>query len=106
MREAGVQGEHPQAAAALTATGERDPAAFTTALAGTIKSVTGPANAKGRRSKLDYMYKPATGTHVTAVQDSFGLRLTSTYNLKYGLVEAAAASKLMWLHSDSYAART
>jgi RHS repeat-associated protein len=56
---------------------------------GNVKSVTGPANEKGQRYRLDYEYDPATSTHVTATKDSFGYRSTSTYNLKYGLVETA-----------------
>ncbi|MEJ3748544.1 SpvB/TcaC N-terminal domain-containing protein [Actinomycetes bacterium KLBMP 9797] len=56
---------------------------------GNLKSVTGPANAKGQRYRLDYEYDPATTTHVTAMKDSFGYRSTNTYNLKYGLVETA-----------------
>ena len=56
---------------------------------GNLKSVTGPANAKGQRYRLDYEYDPATTTYVTATKDSFGYRSTTTYNLKYGLVETS-----------------
>ncbi|MFK3979614.1 SpvB/TcaC N-terminal domain-containing protein [Micromonospora sp. NPDC050397] len=54
---------------------------------GNLKSVTNPSNAKGQRYRIDYEYDPATTTHVTATRDSFGLRSTSTYNLRHGLVE-------------------
>jgi len=54
---------------------------------GNVKQVTGPANANGQRFRLDYEYDPATTTYRTAVTDSFGLRSTSTYHLKYGTVE-------------------
>ncbi|MEJ3742963.1 SpvB/TcaC N-terminal domain-containing protein [Actinomycetes bacterium KLBMP 9797] len=56
---------------------------------GNLKSVTGPANEKDQRYRLEYEYDPATTTHVTATKDSFGYRSTAAYNLKYGLVETS-----------------
>jgi RHS repeat-associated protein len=51
---------------------------------GTLRSVTSPPNEKGQRYRLDYEYDPVIASHITATTDSFGLRSTSTYNLKYG----------------------
>ncbi|WP_189077520.1 SpvB/TcaC N-terminal domain-containing protein [Mangrovihabitans endophyticus] len=54
---------------------------------GNVQSVTEPPNAGRQRYKVTYEYDPALATHVTAVTDSFGLRSTTSYNLKYGLPE-------------------
>jgi RHS repeat-associated protein len=55
---------------------------------GNVKSVTGPANAKGQRFRQDYTYDPVVATHVTSIADSYGLRSTATYNLSFGQVES------------------
>ncbi|MGW0998181.1 SpvB/TcaC N-terminal domain-containing protein [Streptomyces sp. NPDC002523] len=52
---------------------------------GNLKSVTGPANAKSQRYTLEYGYDATVGAHVTSVEDSFGYRSTSDFDLKYGL---------------------
>jgi RHS repeat-associated protein len=54
---------------------------------GNLASVTGPPNKSGQRYQLSYTYDPAVDTHIASVTDSFGLRSTMTYNLKYGQVE-------------------
>ncbi|MGA4979370.1 SpvB/TcaC N-terminal domain-containing protein [Streptomyces cinereoruber] len=54
---------------------------------GNLKSVTGPANAQGQRYKLEYGYDTTVGVHVESVEDSFGYRSSTAYNLKYGLPE-------------------
>ncbi|MGO4636435.1 SpvB/TcaC N-terminal domain-containing protein [Streptomyces sp. 2RAF24] len=54
---------------------------------GNLKSVTGPANAKGQRYTLEYGYDTTVGVHVESVEDSFGYRSSTAYNLKYGQPE-------------------
>ncbi|MEV7523613.1 SpvB/TcaC N-terminal domain-containing protein [Streptomyces sp. NPDC091371] len=54
---------------------------------GNLKSVTGPANAKGQRYKLEYGYDTTVGVHVESIEDSFGYRSSTAYNLKYGQPE-------------------
>ncbi|GAA2811363.1 hypothetical protein GCM10019017_66510 [Streptomyces showdoensis] len=54
---------------------------------GNLKSVTGPANARGQRYTLEYGYDTTVGVHIESVEDSFGYRSTTAYNLKYGLPE-------------------
>jgi RHS repeat-associated protein len=54
---------------------------------GNLKAVIGPPNKDGQRYRLDYGYDPVVATHVESVTDSFGLRSTTTHNLKFGLVE-------------------
>ncbi|MCY0939523.1 SpvB/TcaC N-terminal domain-containing protein, partial [Streptomyces sp. H34-S4] len=56
-------------------------------LDGNLKSVTGPANAKGQRYKLEYGYDTTVGVHVESIEDSFGYRSSTAYNLKYGQPE-------------------
>ncbi|MFF0206179.1 SpvB/TcaC N-terminal domain-containing protein [Streptomyces sp. NPDC005017] len=52
---------------------------------GNLKSVTGPANAKGQRYKLEYGYDTTVGVHVVSIEDSFGYRSTTAHDLKYGV---------------------
>ncbi|WDN56123.1 SpvB/TcaC N-terminal domain-containing protein [Streptomyces clavuligerus] len=54
---------------------------------GNLKSVTGPANAKGQRYTLQYGYDTTVGVHIESVEDSFGHRSSAAYNLKYGQPE-------------------
>ncbi|MET0491636.1 MAG: SpvB/TcaC N-terminal domain-containing protein [Actinoplanes sp.] len=54
---------------------------------GNLQTLTQPPNLNGQRYKLTYEYDPALSTHVTATADSFGLRSTTSYNLKYGRPE-------------------
>ncbi|MER5711648.1 SpvB/TcaC N-terminal domain-containing protein [Streptomyces sp. NPDC002122] len=54
---------------------------------GNLRSVTGPANAKGQRYKLEYGYDTTVGVHVESIEDSFGYRSSTAYNLKYGRPE-------------------
>ncbi|MFH8477069.1 SpvB/TcaC N-terminal domain-containing protein [Streptomyces sp. NPDC018000] len=54
---------------------------------GNLKSVTGPANAQGQRYKLEYGYDTTVGVHVESIEDSFGYRSSTAYNLKYGQPE-------------------
>jgi RHS repeat-associated protein len=54
---------------------------------GTLRSVTGPPNAKGQRYRLDYTYDPTISAHIASTADSFGYHSTATYNLKYGQPE-------------------
>ncbi|MFJ7416102.1 SpvB/TcaC N-terminal domain-containing protein [Streptomyces sp. NPDC098077] len=54
---------------------------------GNLKSVTGPANAKGQRYKLGYGYDTTVGVHVESIEDSFGYRSSTAYNLTYGQPE-------------------
>nr|CEL15614.1 Mll6838 protein [Kibdelosporangium sp. MJ126-NF4] len=51
---------------------------------GNLKSVTNPANATGQRYKLEYGYDTVVGVHIESIVDSFGLRSSTTHNLKYG----------------------
>ena len=52
---------------------------------GNLKSVTGPPNETGQRYRIEYGYDATVGVHVESVIDSFGLRSTTTHNLKHGL---------------------
>ncbi|MFJ6352732.1 SpvB/TcaC N-terminal domain-containing protein [Streptomyces sp. NPDC092046] len=52
---------------------------------GNLKSVTGPSNAEGQRYTLSYGYDPTVGVQIESVEDSFGYRSTSAYNLRYGV---------------------
>ncbi|TCO55829.1 SpvB/TcaC N-terminal domain-containing protein [Actinocrispum wychmicini] len=51
---------------------------------GNLKAVTNPANKTGQRYKLEYGYDTVVGVHIESVVDSFGLRSSTTHNLKYG----------------------
>ncbi|MFJ6438442.1 SpvB/TcaC N-terminal domain-containing protein [Streptomyces sp. NPDC091416] len=52
---------------------------------GNLKAVTGPANAKGQRYTHTYGYDPTVGVQIESVEDSFGYRSTSAYDLRYGV---------------------
>ncbi|MFJ7958180.1 SpvB/TcaC N-terminal domain-containing protein [Streptomyces sp. NPDC096319] len=52
---------------------------------GNLKSVTGPANARGQRYELEYGYDTTVGVHIESVQDSFGYRSTAAHDLRYGV---------------------
>ncbi|MEN3361162.1 MAG: hypothetical protein V7637_5144 [Mycobacteriales bacterium] len=54
---------------------------------GNVESVTYPPNATNQRYRVDYTYDPTVATYPATIQDSFGLRSSATYNLKYGKVE-------------------
>ncbi|MDX2564918.1 SpvB/TcaC N-terminal domain-containing protein [Streptomyces sp. TX20-6-3] len=54
---------------------------------GNLRSVTGPANAKGQRYTLEYGYDTTVGVHIESIEDSFGYRSSTAYNLKYGRPE-------------------
>ncbi|MEV0618191.1 SpvB/TcaC N-terminal domain-containing protein [Nonomuraea sp. NPDC050404] len=51
---------------------------------GMVKQLTGPANHKGQRYRLTFTYDPVTGSYVTSTTDSFGLRSSSAYDLRFG----------------------
>lgn len=53
---------------------------------GNLLQVTMPANAAGQRYQSTYEYDPVVQTYAAAETDSFGYRVTTTYNLKYGAV--------------------
>jgi RHS repeat-associated protein len=52
---------------------------------GNLKKITGSENEKGQRYTITYQYDPEVSTHITRVQDSFGLFSESTYNYLYGV---------------------
>ncbi|SMD26223.1 SpvB/TcaC N-terminal domain-containing protein [Kibdelosporangium aridum] len=54
---------------------------------GNLTSVTGPPNKFSQRYRVGYTYDPVVNTHLEAVTDSFGLRSSSTTNLKFGQAE-------------------
>ncbi|MFB7516554.1 SpvB/TcaC N-terminal domain-containing protein [Streptomyces sp. NPDC056144] len=54
---------------------------------GNLASVTGPANARGQRYKLEYGYDTTVGVHIESIEDSFGYRSSTAYDLKYGQPE-------------------
>jgi RHS repeat-associated protein len=55
---------------------------------GNIRAVVNPPNERGQRYRLDYTYDGVVGQYVESITDSFGLRSTASYNLKFGLVES------------------
>src|SRR5262249_40425566 len=59
---------------------------------GRLSRVTGPANAGGERSTLDYVYDTTVGVHVISVTDHFGHTSTATYNFKQALVATSTDS--------------
>jgi len=50
---------------------------------GAIRSMTGPPNLHGQREVLRYEHDPVTGTHVTRIEDHFGLASTATHDLRF-----------------------
>ncbi|MEO3780224.1 SpvB/TcaC N-terminal domain-containing protein [Micromonospora sp. B11E3] len=56
---------------------------------GNLRAVVNPANRTGQRYRLAYAYDTAVDQYVESVTDSFGYRSSSTYNLKFGLVETS-----------------
>lgn len=53
---------------------------------GNMTSVVGPANYKGQRYTLDYLYDNSVYTHNINVKDSFGYTSSSQYDLAFGKV--------------------
>jgi RHS repeat-associated protein len=51
---------------------------------GNLKTITGPANIKGQRYALSYVYDTAVATYVASVTDSFGYTSGATYDYSYG----------------------
>ncbi len=51
---------------------------------GNLKTVTGPANAKGQRYALDYVYDDAVSTYPVSITDSFGYTSTATHDYRFG----------------------
>ena len=56
---------------------------------GNLRSVTNPPNERGQRFRLDYTYDSTVDTHVESVTDSFGLRSTTTHDLRFGEVSSS-----------------
>jgi hypothetical protein len=51
---------------------------------GTLKTVTGPANAKGERYALNYRYDAPNQQYVTRTEDSFGYVSEAGYDYRFG----------------------
>src|SRR5262249_12393668 len=54
---------------------------------GNLSAGVNPPNEHGQRYRLDYVYDPVVGIYIESTTDSFGLRSTASYNLKFGQVE-------------------
>jgi hypothetical protein len=51
---------------------------------GTLRTVTGPANAKGERYVLNYRYDAPNQQYVTRIEDSFGYVSEAGYDYRFG----------------------
>ncbi len=74
-------GRDPETGSPYTG-GDRAVWTMTWAGDGSLASITDPVG-----FQRAYQYDPETGTHITAVRDTFGYTSGMTYNLKYGVPE-------------------